>query len=249
MIIEVRQCVPHPERNSLGNQFFHQLPGLGIGPEQNRDIPIRTSFFPVGLNLINDALVLLILIPKLMVQNRRSFLLVRLNFLGKTLLIILDNLAGSFHNQARTAVVRIQKHLFRRRIILFEVQHNLRLRAAETVDGLVVVAYDEQVILRRRQHPHNVVLQLIDILKFIHQDIPEFPLPGPENVLSFLQKLVAVDQHIVEIDFIAAAQAVIVFVKNGGKAFGIAGCGLIFLQVHPIIFHLADFRRDTADEL
>ena len=182
-------------------------------------------------------------------ENRRPFLVLRLNLLGKPLFIVLNDLAGPLHNQTGATVIRIQQYPFCCRIILLEMQHNFRLRAPEPIDGLVVVAHDEQIILRRGQHPHDIVLELVDILKLIHQNIPELPLPGPENILPLLQKLVAVDQHIVKIDFIAAPQPVVILIENGKKALRITGSSLIFLQVHPVIFHLADLRGDAANQL
>ena len=75
------------------------------------------------------------------------------------------------HNLRRTAVIYRKRNDLRFRIIVRKMQHNLRLCAPETVDGLIVVPHDKEMILRRRDLPYKTILQRRDILKFINQQI------------------------------------------------------------------------------
>ena len=179
VVVEIGKTVPHPEGNALGNQLLHQLPGLGVRPEQHGDIPIGAAPLLPELYLIQDTGVLLLLILKNMRQDRRPLFLCRPDVFGEALLIVADHPARALYDRPRAAVIRIQQHPPGRRIVLLKMQHDLRLRAPEAVDGLIVVPHDKKIVLRGRQHPHDVILELVDVLKLIHQDVAEFSLPGP----------------------------------------------------------------------
>ena len=129
------------------------------------------------------------------------------------------------------------------------MEHDLRLGSPEPVDGLVIISHDEQIVLRGRQHAHDIVLELVNILELIHQNIPELSLPGSQDIRAFLQKLIAVAQHIVKVDLSAAPQPVVILIENRKKAFGITGRGLIGPQIRPFIFHPADLRGDAGKQL
>ena len=119
-------------------------------------------------------------------QDGRPLLILSPNLLGETLPVVLDDPTGSLHNRLTATIIHIQKHSLCLWIILLKMKHNLRLRTPEPVDGLVVVSYDEQIILRSCKHADNIVLEPVDILELVHQNIPELPLPGPQDILPLL---------------------------------------------------------------
>ena len=76
---------------------------------------------------------------------------------------------------------------------LIEIRQEAAVRAAPGIDGLVGISHHEEVAVVIAQHPHQVVLWLVDILKFIHHDVfqPLLPLqPG----LGMLRKDVKREQ-------------------------------------------------------
>ena len=83
--------------------------------------------------------------------------------------------------------------------ILGEVHHDLRLCSPEGIDGLIVISYNEQIVPGRCQHFYNVVLELIDILELIHQNILELLPPPCQDVRSLVQQVIAIQEHIVEV--------------------------------------------------
>ena len=103
------------------------------------------------------------------------------------------------HNLRCGAVVHIKHDLS-------EVEHDIRLRASEAIDALVIIPDNEQIILRLCKKPYRVMLNLIDILKFIDKDILKLALPCRKDVPPRREKLVGIAQHILKIYLSAAAQ-------------------------------------------
>ena len=181
-------------------------------------------------------------------QNLKSRPLSRINFLGKPLLIMPNHLPCALHNLRRRAKIRIQHHPFGLGVILLKIQHNLRLRSPKTVNRLIIIPHNKQIILRRRQKAHNIILKLIDILKLIHQNIAVLPLPRPQNIRPLPKKLIAVHQHIIKVNQIAPAQPIVVIMKNPLKYGGIADRCMICIQIAALILHPADLRRHIGNK-
>ena len=55
------------------------------------------------------------------------------------------------------------------------MQNVLDFRATPAVDGLIVVAYGEQVPIAAGKIADNLVLHGVGVLKFVHQNIAETP--------------------------------------------------------------------------
>ena len=72
---------------------------------------------------------------------------------------------------------------------LVEIQQILDVRAAPGVDRLVRVAHDEEVAVIAAQHLHQLVLQRVDILKFVDHDVFEPLLPLEPDVLVLLENI------------------------------------------------------------
>ena len=85
-----------------------------------------------------------------------------------------DQLSCPADDGAAAPVIDIQRNSFCVWVIIWKMEHDLRTCSSKTVDGLVVISYYEQIVLRLCQHPDNVVLNRIDILKFINQNVLKF---------------------------------------------------------------------------
>ena len=153
--------------------------------------------FPDGVRQVTA---FLLRIFKRLVSHRRPCLTAWLNVLRKTLPVVADQLSRRRDDLRRAPVIDIQRHRLRFRIILREAQHDFRTRAAEPVDGLIVVPDNEEVVLRRRQHPDHLILKRTDILKFIHEDILKPALPLRKFLRSFAEQLITFHNDIVKIN-------------------------------------------------
>ena len=69
------------------------------------------------------------------------------------------------------AIVLFQAMQGRRPEILLETLHIFHAGAAETVNGLIVVAHREQVVVLARQQAQPGILQGIGVLELVHQDM------------------------------------------------------------------------------
>ena len=117
-------------------------------------------------------------------------------------------------NISAAPVINIQQYCFRIFEIFRKIQHNLRTCSTEMINRLVIVSHHKQIIFRSCQHFYNIILKMVDILKLIHQNIPEFFLPCCQNIFSFTQKLIAAQKHIVKIKLSSFIQDFPIPLKN-----------------------------------
>ena len=196
MFIEIRHRIPCPEGKIVFHQLFHQKTRSRVRPVQYRDIPWLDPRLQIDLY---RQILLARILPELR-DNRLSMPSSRPDRLGKAFFIFLNQAQCRFYDLLRTPVIHIEKHPPRIRVIALKSQHNLRLRPAEPVDRLIVISDDKEVIFRQCQHPNNLILQAVDVLKLINQDVPIPPLPGRQDIFSFRKKFQTQHHHVIEID-------------------------------------------------
>ena len=112
------------------------------------------------------------------------------------------------------------------------------------INGLVVVPHDKKIVLRLCQQTDDIILKLIDVLKFIHQDIAEFLLPRPKDVLPFIKQFIAGKQHIVKVQLSPFSQHVPVSSVNLTEHFVRTAGGIIMFQGNPVSLDHTDLFRD-----
>jgi ABC-type cobalamin/Fe3+-siderophores transport system ATPase subunit len=136
-------------------------------------------------------------------------------------------------------------------LILDEPTNHLDLKTKEILkealmafDGtLIVVSHDKQVVFRQGQKTQHIVLDRVDILKFIHQDILKLFLPAFADIRPVGEKLMALEHHIIEIQLSSPLQFFLVGIENCGKTF-LLQLSCVFLTA-PIIFKPADFSQQV----
>lgn len=64
---------------------------------------------------------------------------------------------------------------------------------------LVVVAHDEEVVLRRRQPPDQPQLRRVDVLELIHEDVREAALPAIAEARILVEQTGGADDEIIEV--------------------------------------------------
>ena len=96
--------------------------------------------------------------------------------------------------------MHVQQDLLSPGIILTEPEHQLRISAPEPVDRLIIISYHKQIVLRKRQHPENIVLYPVAILEFVYQNVSEPYLPHRQYIGTGDKKFITYYGHIVKVD-------------------------------------------------
>ena len=117
------------------------------------------------------------------------------------------------------------------------------------IDRLIVIPNNKEVIFRLGKEPDHIILQRIDILKFIHQNIPEFFLLGFQNIRSLTQKIPGVEKHIVKIQKSLPPAFFQVSLIDLSENFIRATLGIIIFQIHPVSLHQADLSAQIFQKL
>ena len=131
------------------------------------------------------------------------------------------------------------------RIGLRKLQHNLWFGSAKTVNGLVIVAHNEQIVLRSCQKADNLVLELIDILKLINQNILIPLLPSGQDIFPLGQKLPGTYQQIIIVQQISLYHFLLVLPVYAAKDLVRNRRGIIMLQRDLLRFYRTDLLCQT----
>ena len=129
------------------------------------------------------------------------------------------------------------------------MEHDLRLCPSERVDGLVIIPHDKEVILGRCQQLYNVILKLIDVLELIHKHIPELILPTGQDIFSSCQKVITVQQHVIEIQKPGLSAGIHIGAVNLSECVIRAVGGIIMLYGHPAVLYNGDFLYQPLKKL
>ena len=101
---------------------------------------------------------------------------------------------------------------------LREIQDIIDIGTTETINGLVIIADNTDIVLRRNQKRQQFVLRRIRVLIFIDHDILDFFLQFCLNIRMFLQKLNRITDKVIKVHCICVFQVFLIFfvkVRNG----------------------------------
>ena len=133
---------------------------------------------------------------------------------GDAVVVFADQGVRRREDLRRGAVVFHHKDGLRRRIVSVEIQQIFHVRAAPGVDGLIRVADDEEVFVVIAEHLHQLVLQLVDILKLVDHDVFEPLLPFETDVRILLEDIEREFDQIVVVEAEALLLLIEIAVKN-----------------------------------
>ena len=150
MAIEVWDHIPELKGNIVSHEPLRHQPGVRPGAEQHRDLVPHVPGVMVRPDTLGHRVHLMSRIVKDSEIHRPPGSPERLQFLLKANLIVSDKLQRSLHDLLCGPVVCSKKNSLRPRKILLKSQHDLRLRPAEPIDGLVIIPDDKEVIFRQR---------------------------------------------------------------------------------------------------
>ena len=246
MFVDVWQCIPHLEWDVVLHEPFHKKARLHIGAIKHRNVRIGIAHPHIILNFLDDHAGLGLGIGKTRGGHRLSCASCRPDFFVKPGLVVADQFSCVIHNIRGGAVVYPQKRLFCPGIVFLKAQHDLRLRAAKPVDGLVIIAHNKQIVPGRCQHPDYLILYPVDVLKFIDQDVLVLILPRRQDVLALGEQLVTEYQHVIEIQKSFVHHGLLVALVQLFEQFFRAVLGIVVIQVHHLAFYQADLGKDLG---
>ena len=117
------------------------------------------------------------------------------------------------------------------------------------IDGLIIVPDNKKIVLRFRQHPYNIILKMIDILKLIDQNILKFFLPCRQNVLPLNKKLIAVEKHIIKVQLASCLTCLTITAVDLPEYFIRTTGRIIVFQRNPISLDNTDLFCDFFREV
>ena len=94
--------------------------------------------------------------------------------------------------------------------VRLEVDDRARRRAAEPVDGLVVVAHHGDVPVRLRDDRHELCLGSVDVLELVHEHVPEAGLEVPTSGRMLPQEREREAHLVAEVDRAGLAEQLLV---------------------------------------
>ena len=128
--------------------------------------------------------------------------------------VIGNQRVGGFQYIGGRTVVLFQAVQGGRREILLETLHVFHARPAKTVNGLIVIADREQVVLLARQQAQPGILQLVGVLELIHQQVAETLPVMLQQVVLVAQQFMGAQQQFGKIDQPGTVAGLLVIVVN-----------------------------------
>ena len=125
-------------------------------------------------------------------------------------LVVADDGVGRVQNVLRGAVILLQPDGAGALVLLFKAENVADVRAAETVNALVVVAHHADIVPFVGQKAGQQVLQVVGVLILVDEDITEFVLVVRPHIRAVLQQPDGVQDDVVEVQRIGVPQLSVV---------------------------------------
>ena len=185
-----------PARDSLQRQVRADLHDMCVGPH-NYSRPVKLS----GRQRAHGLMEVEVLVP-VFLKGPEDRLVSRgtdsADLLADPALILPDHQRRGLAHRSAASIVAGEENTGGARKILHELLHDHRRTSPKAVNALVVVAHNKKP-LSGREHLQDLILLMVDVLKFIHQDRPELTLPVLAHFRIALKKARALGYHIVKI--------------------------------------------------
>ena len=249
MLIDIRDLILHPHRDVIFHKLLDQKTRLCVRAKQYRKFREAAAILNRILYGFDQEKVLFLLVLKRKVADRLLCALCGVDLFCKTLLIVADQIHRSVHDVLVAAVVGIQKDRRTARILLRELQHDLRLGTTKPVDGLVIVPDNKEVVLRAGKHTDDVKLQLVDVLKLIDQYVLVLVLPRLQNIRPLVKQFVGIQKHIIKIEPPVLFHIPVVLLVDLPEYRLTALAGIVIFQCDPVVFDLGYLSEQIPDKL
>ncbi len=135
---------------------------------------------------INDETRFIKLVERAIQGDRLAFHAVRPQVLAETIAVMGDQRIRGVEDSRGGSVILLQTDGFHLLKITQEMLNVLNLRAAPTINGLIIIADDHHPGAVAGQQPDPGILNAVGILKFVHQDVGE-PITVMLQDMGFIQ--------------------------------------------------------------
>ena len=195
---------------------------------EHRHIPKRHAVRAELFHLGNDPARLLLLIVGKMTAHRLAGRQRRDEGFFHALAVFGDERIGAGENLRRGAIVFHHHDGLGLRKSLVKIEQKFHIGATPGVDRLVGIADDEKIFVIIAEHHHEVILQLVDILKLVDHDIFQPLLPFLTDRRIVLENVERKFDEIVVIN----AEAFFLLVEIAVKNDLVGRCGLVVFLLH-----------------
>ena len=223
----------HVVGDASENKALFQRSGLRVGPVEHGEIPVAEV--PVASAFFRDVVRHKgRFVPgrgKLPQMDLRAFSSVCPQGFGFPPRVVADHGVGRVQHVLGGPVVLLQFDHKGVRINFFKIQNIADICAAESVDGLVVIADDAQISVFAGQQAHQFELRVVGILVLVHHDIAEPVLVRSQDLIVGVEQFHGLHQKIVEIQRIVLFQPLLVFLVGVRDAHIAKAQAFIFLPV------------------
>ena len=155
-------------------QLFLERTGLGVGAVEHGHFAQR-SLHPTLLDRVDDSDRFSLGVVDLPQLQLLADLAGRAEGLTFARLIVRDHGRGGLQNFLRRPVVLFQLNDPGAGIVFLEIQNVANIGAAPSIDGLVFITHDTDIVVVADDVPEHQILHVIGVLIFIDHDIPEAP--------------------------------------------------------------------------
>jgi len=128
--------------------------------------------------------------------------------------VIINEIIGRLDNLVRRPVILLQPENSGILIFFRKPQEMVDVGAPESVYGLPVIPHAEQVPVAAQKKACQVVLEIVGVLVFIHQDIGKIILIKFPDILMVPQKVPGFQKNIVKIHPVHFLQALFILGKE-----------------------------------
>ena len=243
---------PCASDDTVGNAVFleskFQLIGLGVHAVENRMIPEVLAAGHRRQDLPGHVLCLVSLVLRHVQLRFVSEFLVRPEILAFPSGIVGDYGVGRRQNMPSGTIVLFQTDGPCIPEVVFKTQDVLDGGAAETVDALIVVPHYTDVVPSPRQKSGELVLQIVCILVFIDQHIPELALVEFAYFRLFLHQPNCEKDQVVEVHRVGVLHATLILsidssVHASARIAALFRCSDVFLRADHGVLAAADLAQ------
>ncbi len=170
-------------------------------------------------------------------------------FLPRRLAVVGDQRVGAVEDVAVRAVVLLQLDQVLDLEFALEGRHVADIGAAERVDALVVVADREHRAMLAGHQLQPLVLQIVGILEFVDQDVPEARLVMLAQRLVARQQFIGAQQQFGEIDHAFALALLVVQLVQLDEAAVVVVVGLDLMRAQALVLGAVDEIHQVAGRI
>ena len=180
---------------------------LGVGAIEHSDVVVARAFGMQLLDLAGNPAALVALVARLEGLDLLAIALGRKQALVLALRVVAHHGIGGAQDVTRGTIVLLQLDGLAVFKVLLKVQDVGDVSAAPAINGLVIVAYDHEVLVLGGQQVSDLVLDVVGVLILVDANVAEALLVLVEHLGAGAQQLERAHEQVVKVHRVGGAQA------------------------------------------